>query len=81
MEKEKNLTLERAELPFSKSSQGCAFPVVLCGCESWTIKKAEIYALFFLNKFMLLNCVLEKTLESPLDREEIQSVHPKGNQS
>ena len=25
--------------------------------------------------------VLEKTLESPLDCEEIQSVHPKGNQS
>ena len=31
---------------------------------------------------MLLNCgVLEKTLESPLDCKEIQSVHPKGNQS
>ena len=28
---------------------------------------------------MLLNC-LEKTLESPLDRKEIQPVHPKGNQ-
>ena len=25
--------------------------------------------------------VLEKTLESPLDSQEIQSVHPKGNQS
>ena len=25
--------------------------------------------------------VLEKTLESPLDRKEIQSVHPKGNES
>ena len=30
---------------------------------------------------MLLNYVLEKTLESPLDCKEIQSVHPKGNQS
>ena len=30
---------------------------------------------------MLLNCVLEKTLESPLDWKEIQPVHPKGNQS
>ena len=59
MEKEKNLTLERAELLFSKSSQGYVFPVVMYGCESWTIKKAEIYALFFLNKFMLLNCVGE----------------------
>ena len=27
------------------------------------------------------NAVLEKTLESPLDSEEIQPVHPKGNQS
>ena len=25
--------------------------------------------------------VLEKTLESPLENEEIQPVHPKGNQS
>ena len=30
---------------------------------------------------MLLNWVPEKTLESPLDCEEIQPVHPKGNQS
>ena len=30
---------------------------------------------------MLLNCVLEKTLESPLDCKEIQPVHPKGDLS
>ena len=30
---------------------------------------------------MLLNCGVEKTLESPLDSKEIQQVHPKGNQS
>ena len=30
---------------------------------------------------LLLNCVLEKTLESPLDCKEIQPVHPKGDQS
>jgi len=30
---------------------------------------------------MLLNVMLEKTLESPLDCKEIQQVHPKGNQS
>ena len=29
---------------------------------------------------MLLNCGLEKTLESPLDCKEIQPVNPKGNQ-
>ena len=28
---------------------------------------------------MLLNWVLEKTLESPLDCKEIQPVHPKGD--
>ena len=30
---------------------------------------------------MLLKCVLEKTLESPLDCKEIKPVNPKGNQS
>ena len=47
------------------------FPVVMYGCESWTIKKAEHQS----------TVVLEKTLESPLDCKEIQPVHPKGNQS
>ena len=28
-------------------------------------------------ELMLLNCGLEKTLESPLDSKEIQQVHPK----
>ena len=32
-------------------------------------------------ELMLLNVVLEKTLESPLDCKEIQPVHPKENQS
>ena len=49
------------------------FPVVMCGCESWTIKKAEHRRIDAL--------VLEKTLESPFDCKEIQSVHPKGDQS
>ena len=48
------------------------FPVVMYGCESWTIKKAECRR---------IDVVLEKTLESPLDCKEIQPVHPKGNQS
>ena len=30
---------------------------------------------------MLLNVVLEKTLESPLDCKEIKPVNPKGNRS
>ena len=51
------------------------FPVVMYGCESWIIKKAER------QRIDLFAMVLEKTLESPLDYKEIQPVHPKGNQS
>ena len=54
-----------------------AFPVVLYGCESWTITKAEHRRI---DDFELW-CWLEKTLESPMDCKEIQPVHPKGNQS
>ena len=52
------------------------FPVVMYGCESWTIEKAERQKNWFFQ-----TVVLEKTLESPLDCKEIQPVHPKGNQS
>ena len=52
------------------------FPVVMYGCEGWTVKKAEHQRI---DAFELL--VLEKPLESPLDCKEIQPVHPKGNQS
>ena len=52
------------------------FPVVMYGCESWTVEKAECQRI---DAFETV--VLEKTLESPLDCKEIQSVHPKGNQS
>ena len=47
------------------------FPVVMYGCDSWTVKKAE----------RRRTVVLEKTLESPLDCKEIQPVHSKGDQS
>ena len=50
------------------------FPVVMYGCESWTIKKAKRRRI---DAFELL----EKTLESPLDCKEIKPVHPKGDQS
>ena len=52
------------------------FPVVMYGCESWTVKKAESRRI---DAFELV--VLEKILESPLDCKEIQPVHPKGDQS
>ena len=51
------------------------FPVVMYGSESWTVKKAERKELMF------LNCgSKEKTLESPLDCQEIQPVHSEGDQ-
>ena len=45
------------------------FPVVMYGCESWTVKKADRR---ITDAFELW---LEKTLESPLDYKEIQPVH------
>ena len=52
------------------------FPVVMYGCESWTVKIDEHQKI---DAFWTV--VLEKTLESPLDFKEIQPVHPKGDQS
>ena len=49
------------------------FPMVMFGCVSWTVKKAEHQRIDAFE--------LEKTLESPLDCKEIRPVHPKGNQS
>ena len=51
------------------------FPVVMYGCESWTVKKAEH------RRINAPTVVLEKTLEIPLDCKEVQSVHPKGDHS
>ena len=56
------------------------FPVVMYGCESWTVKKLSA------EELMLLSSGVEKTLESPLDcksfrMDRIQPVHSKGNQS
>ena len=51
------------------------FPLVMYGCESWTIES------WALKNGCFWTVVLEKTLESPLDCKEIQPVHPKGDQS
>ena len=53
------------------------FPVVMYGCESWTIKKAECQRI---DAFELW-CWMEDTLENLLDCKEIKPVHPKENQS
>jgi len=50
------------------------FPVVMYGCESWTVKKAKRQRV---DAFELW--CWEKRLESPLDWKEIQPVHSKGN--
>ena len=46
------------------------FPVVMYGCEGWTIKKAACQR----------TVVLEKILESPLDSKEIKPVNSTGKQ-
>ena len=51
------------------------FPVIMYGCECWTIRKAEHRR----TDVVELWCWRRKTLESPLDCKEIQTVNPKGN--
>ncbi|XDC51555.1 hypothetical protein R6Z07M_002737 [Ovis aries] len=51
------------------------FPVVVYGCESWTIKKAEH------QRTDAFELWCWRRLESPLDCKEIQPVHSKGDQS
>ena len=55
--------------------QAIVFPVVMFGCESWTIKKAERQRI---DAFELW---CWRRLESPLDCKEIKLVNPKWNQS
>ena len=51
------------------------FPLVMYGCESWTVKKAEC------RRIDIFELWCWRTLESTLNFQEIQPVHPKGNQS
>ena len=58
------------------------FPVVMYGRERWTIKKAEhrridAFELWCWRRLSFF--FLEKTLENPLDCQEIKWVNPKGN--
>ena len=52
------------------------FSVVMYGCESWTVKKAECRRI---DAFELW--CWRRLFESPLDCKEIQLVHPRGDQS
>ena len=55
--------------------EAMVFPVVIYGCETWTLKKADH------RRSDTFELVLEKTPESPLDCKEIKLFNPKGNQS
>ena len=55
--------------------KGMVFPVVMYGCESWTVKKAER------RRIDAFELWCWKTLESPMACKEIQPVHSKGDQS
>ena len=51
------------------------FLVVMYGCESWTMKKAECQKIDAFELWL----VLKNVLESPLDIREIKLLNPKGN--
>ena len=51
------------------------FPVIMYGCESWTVKKAEH------RRIDAFELWCWRRLVSPLYSRDIQPVHPKGNQS
>ena len=92
--KSKDITLP-AKVYLVKAMFVClfVFPVVMYGCESWTMKKAEhqrIYALEMWRRLFRVpwtarrsnqSILKEKTLESILACKEIQPVHPKVNNS
>ena len=70
--------LERRDITLSTKThlvKAMVFPVVMYGCECWTIKKPKHWRT---DTFELW---LWRRLLSPLDCKEIQPVHPKGNQS
>ena len=65
--------LKRRDITLPTKVKAMVFPVVMYGCKNWTIKKAEHRKIDAM--------ALEKALESPLDCQETQPVHPKGDQS
>ena len=56
-------------------AEAMVFPGVVCGCESWTIEKAER------QRIDASELWCWRRLENPLDCRKIKPVHPKGNQS
>ena len=71
-------TLKSRDITFPTKvclAKAMVFPVVMYGCESWTVKKAEYRRI---DTFELWSW---KRLENPLDCKEIKPVNPKENQS
>ena len=68
--KSKDITLPTNVHPV----KAMVFPLMMYGCECWTIKKAEH------GRIDAFELWCWRILESPLDCKGIQSVHPKGNQ-
>ena len=56
-------------------AKAMVFPVVMYGCENWTVKNAEC------RRIDTFELWCWRRLESSLDCKEIQPVHPKGDQS
>ena len=52
------------------------FPIVMYGCETWTIKKAEHWRIYAFELWYW-----RRLLRESLGLQEIHPVHPKGNQS
>ena len=63
-------------LPTNVQQKGVVFPIVMYGCDNWTIKTAEHRRIDALELWCW-----RRLLKSPLDCKEIQRVHPKGDQS
>ena len=69
-----HLKLQREQWTHTSCFIICFFPVVMYGCESWTIKKAEP------EELMLLNCGVGEGSWESLGLQKDQTSHPKGNQ-
>ena len=77
MQKNRDITLS-IKVHIAKAT---VFPVVVYGCESWTMNKAGRQRTDAFKLCCFKTMVMEKALESPLDCKEIKPVNPKGNQS
>ena len=73
-----DIILKRRDITLSTKVclvKAMVFPMVMYGCESWTLKKPEH------GRIDAFELWCWRRLESPFDCKEIPLVHPKGNQS